>query len=174
MFLVYMGNTFFGNTPSKKIITAMKKCFPKIHSVHIDEHLDLPFEASYVISDEYLIGIYELEDMNGNMVKVVSTFHEQEEASVWINKYIADKLLLRNPDNVELFDILPDKFTLRLGNYAPIEYEMICDDIAMNRDLPFALTYEGFLTYLNRDDKRSNNNDINKTTRMLSEELVWG
>lgn len=172
MFLIFINNEFYGNTRSKKVVKSMKNVFPKLHSLHINEYNILPFEYSYMDSDEYQINIYELKDKFGQMHSVISTEYEQKEASKWINNIIINSIMIDNSRSLEIFETIPIYIKRHLANYEPLNLFQIYDDTVDDEyweSNQFDLTYEGFLMYLKRGDLYEYEKDL----RMLSEGLPF-
>ena len=167
MYLVFIDNEFYGNTRSKRVVKSIKNIYGKVHALHINEYADLPFEYSYMNGDEYQIRIFELKKSNGELISVVSTDYEQEDARKWLNTFIWAKLSTDSILTPQMFEILPVYIKRHLSNYQPIESSILYDsNLESDNDQPYELTYEGFLLYLKRGDLYK----LEKDLCMLSEE----
>ena len=150
MYLVYIGDDFFGNTYSKQILKQLKKIYPTAHAIHIDPYDRISIELDELTADLFRISLYYLNDRNNDKHVIVSTEYTINEASIWLNQVIISKLTYNNFGRVEeIYRRLPKHIIKLLGDYHPIENEVIASE---DGNL-FDLTYEGYMLYLSRDKR---------------------
>lgn len=152
MYLLYIGDRFFGNTRSKNVVKSFKKIYPTAHVIPCNEYSTMSFEKSYLVSDSLQVGHYKLKRADGSMVDIISTDDELSDATQWVNQFIFDKL---SPVNIDIYERLPARYKAHLGEYFPSElYIMDSDSTAIDDGLAYELTYEGYILYLARDKRK--------------------
>lgn len=170
MYLIYLNGEFFGHTYSKRLVRLMKKLYPTTKSVHLDEYSSVAdrFEISRLTSDEYHIGVHTLKDINDRDVEIISTDYEISEATNWFNQFVTTKLLYSDDELIDLFYAIPTSIRIKLGNYHPIENEVLFS----NDGIIYNLTYEGYLLFITR--KKGGFDEPSKDICLLSNEDGYG